>query len=522
MERAFVPREVFFRSGDRFHHYRLSVRLQKVLAGCALVAAAWVLYASASYVVHSAILVSKDDEIERHRLAYFDLLSEVSEYHDQFAKITNNLEANQNFLLSLLEGEGGEGNDVAAIQRRLKTSQTERARIVIAREGLRDKMRQFESDLREIAERNISLQSQVRQMRALLKSSEAERDHVAAAREQLVQRLAQVESTLTDVTETKQVLEASLGGLHEDLAESENRGKALLETNSELTQRIGELEQRLSAAATQQAMQQDRIAQLNTSLARATDRSAQMEHERDFLARRVGGLERRLVDLRDAEQGVLQRFSQQALASIEVVEKTVEMTGIDVNVLLARIEGEALGKGGPFVPADDAADFAPGLQLEASISLLNTQLDRWSALQKVLQSLPLSAPLDQYRISSAFGERKDPVNGRKAMHRGIDLSAPTRSPVYATAPGKVVFAGWRGRYGRTIEIDHGHGLRTRYGHLRKILVKAGQTVRHRQKIGLLGSSGRSTGPHVHYEVRFRGKVHNPRKFLKAGDYVFKG
>ena len=86
----------------------------------------------------------------------------------------------------------------------------------------------------------------------------------------------------------------------------------------------------------------------------------------------------------------------------------------------------------------------------------------------------------------------------------------------------MVFAGWRGRYGRIIEIDHGHGVRTRYGHLRKILVKPGQEVDHRQKIALVGNSGRSTGPHVHYEVRFRGQSRNPMKFLKAGKYVFKG
>ena len=81
---------------------------------------------------------------------------------------------------------------------------------------------------------------------------------------------------------------------------------------------------------------------------------------------------------------------------------------------------------------------------------------------------------------------------------------------------------WRGHYGRTIEIDHGHGVRTRYAHLRKILVKTGDEVEHRRKIGLVGSSGRSTGPHVHYEVRYKNKARNPMKFLKAGKYVFKG
>jgi len=103
----------------------------------------------------------------------------------------------------------------------------------------------------------------------------------------------------------------------------------------------------------------------------------------------------------------------------------------------------------------------------------------------------------------------------------MDFGGPIRTSVYSTAPGKVVFAGWRGYYGRMVEIDHGNGVRTRYAHLKRILVKAGDVLPNRHKIGLLGSSGRSTGPHVHYEVRVKGKPLNPAKFLTAGRHVFK-
>ena len=521
LKRAFVPREVFFRSGDRFHHIQVSVRLQKAAAGCAVVAAGWMLYASGSFVVHNAILVSKDNEIEGHKLAYFDLLAEVSEYHDQFAKITSNLEENQEFLLSILEGEATQSGDMAAIQRRLKQSQTERARIVIARDGLHDKMQKFENDLREIAERNISLQGQVAQMQANLKNSETQRDEVSAAREQLVQKLAESEGDLTELANIKQQLETVVAGLRQELGETRDRRRALFGANGQMSQRIADLEEQLSEGTAQRAALEDRMAELNTSLAQTTDENAEIESKRAFLERRVGGLEQRLVDLRDAEQGVLERLSQQTRLSIEVIERTVEMTGLDVNTLLAGMDDRHLGKGGPFIPSNDAAEFEASLQLESSVSLLDTQLDRWGALQALLRILPLSAPLDQYRVASGYGPRKDPVNGRKASHRAVDFAAPMRSSVYATAPGKVIFAGWRGRYGRMIEIDHGNGIRTRYGHLRKILVKAGETVKHREKIGLLGSSGRSTGPHVHYEVRFRGKAYNPSKFLKAGNHVFK-
>ena len=129
--------------------------------------------------------------------------------------------------------------------------------------------------------------------------------------------------------------------------------------------------------------------------------------------------------------------------------------------------------------------------------------------------------MEQYRVTSTFGSRKDPVNGKTSAHYGMDFAAPLRTPVMSTAPGKVVFAGWKGRFGRVVEIDHGFGIRTRFAHLRKILVKVGQKVGHREKIALLGSSGRSTGPHVHYEILVDGKPHDPKAFLKAGQFAFK-
>ena len=108
------------------------------------------------------------------------------------------------------------------------------------------------------------------------------------------------------------------------------------------------------------------------------------------------------------------------------------------------------------------------------------------------------------------------------MHKGTDFSAPSRSVIFATAEGKVVYRGWKGRYGRLVEIDHGFGIRTRYGHMRKIYVRRGQQIRLGQKIGQVGTSGRSTGPHVHYEIIVRGRNVDPLKFIGAGKDVFKG
>ena len=523
IERAFVPREIFFRSADRFHHVRLSPRLQQGAFAVAVLVAGWVLYASGAYVVHNVMLASKEREIGRQTLAYFDLMSETSQYNTQFSNITRDLEDNQAYLLSLLEKSSKGRDDIEAIQHRLKASEDARARVLVAREGLREKMERFAAQMSDMGERNATLSVQVAQIRALVENSRADVTKVAAARERLVDRLAELEGELAAVSDGKRELETTVNGLRQELATSEDNRRQLAEEKSSLNTRLADVSRQFQETTGRQAKLEDRIASLQGSLAQEIDRSQQMEQQSEFLQRRVGGLEQRLVDLRDAGQTVMERLSERTKVSMEVIEKTVAMTGLDTDAMIAAIDSETSGQGGPFIPVgNSAADFEPSLQLEASVSMLDQQLDRWTALREVVRALPLAAPLDEYRVSSGFGERVDPVNGRKGQHQGVDFGAPMRSPVYAPAPGKVVFAGWRGRYGRTIDIDHGNGIRTRYGHLKKILVTVGQEVGHREKIALLGSSGRSTGPHVHYEVRYKGRALDPMKFIKAGEYVFKG
>jgi len=524
LDRAFVPREIFFRSADRFHHFWLSVGVQKVAAGVAVGAVTWVLFTSGATVLQSFLIGAKERQIEEHRLAYFNLLTEFSEYQAQLSQITGDLEENQSYLLSLLEQNPANAQALEAAQRRLKASATQHARALVAREGLRGKMEQFEADLRQIADRNQSMKSQVAEMRATLENSRAERDQVAAAREQVLQRLGEAERELAQAGATKRVLNETIAVLRQELLAVRSDNATLQSDQASLRETIAGLETQLGGAHARYSDLESQIAALDDRLTQEVEKNRHLLGERNFLERRVAGLEGRLVDLREAQKGVIERLSEQARLSVDVVERTVEMTGLDVEALVAQANREAnRDQGGPFVPAEDmAAHFTPDVQIAASVNLLDEQLTRWASLQQVVATLPLLPPLDQYRISSGYGARKDPVNGRKAQHYAVDFAAPMRTPVYATAPGKVIFAGWRGRYGRLVEIDHGFGIRTRYGHLHKILVEVGQVIGHREKIGLVGSSGRSTGPHVHYEVRYKGKVQNPMKFLEAGRYVFKG
>ena len=145
----------------------------------------------------------------------------------------------------------------------------------------------------------------------------------------------------------------------------------------------------------------------------------------------------------------------------------------------------------------------------------------WQALRSMLECAPLSPPVDYYNLTSPYGKRKDPFTKKPAWHEGVDLGAWPGTRVRATAPGTVTFAGRKGGYGRFVVVDHGCGIETAYGHLKKIYVKKGAIVDYRETIGEVGSTGRSTGPHVHYEVRIQGKPVDPYQFIKAGRYVFK-
>jgi murein DD-endopeptidase MepM/ murein hydrolase activator NlpD len=243
--------------------------------------------------------------------------------------------------------------------------------------------------------------------------------------------------------------------------------------------------------------------------------------ERAAVEKRERDIQRRLLALRDSQRKILFRLTERAIRNISAVEKTIAMTGLDLEGRLTASAGNLKGQGGPFVAAPAAPAGPAGSDLfERDLVVLDRHIQRFDELQRVVRTIPFAEPSRHYYVSSRFGRRRDPINGKWAMHSGADLAGTLGSPILTTAEGTVLFAGHNGRYGRMVEIDHGFGLRTRYGHLQRILVKKGQKVSFHQEIGLMGTSGRSTGPHVHYEIVVDGVPLNPIRFLNAGKYVF--
>ena len=248
--------------------------------------------------------------------------------------------------------------------------------------------------------------------------------------------------------------------------------------------------------------------------------------ERDDLRNKVKDLEMLVAEMQDAQIQVIERMASLAEGGINSIEKNLktldsvlEKSGLKIEKLLDAGK-DIFGQGGPFIPAE-----LPDLrneQLNKTFEEVNTKIDRLSRLQSLQERLPLGNPVEVIRITSGFGYRIDPFNGQRARHEGVDLGGQNGDNVYARATGRVVRAGEWGWYGKVVEVDHGLGFRTRYAHLSQIDVKKGDYVIPKQVIGRVGSTGRSTGNHLHYEVRIKNNPVNPMDFIKVKRNVFKG
>jgi murein DD-endopeptidase MepM/ murein hydrolase activator NlpD len=256
------------------------------------------------------------------------------------------------------------------------------------------------------------------------------------------------------------------------------------------------------------------------------DREARLESRAPIIASaqpgqlaKMQGVDNVLVRL----QTSLDKVESRQMAALNAVEDSLEsrarrMRGVfsDLGLDMTQLEASTPrgGMGGPFVPLKLAAGAGAFERQLYRINITRSQLER---LNRTLALVPYRKPVvGEVEFTSGFGVRSDPFLGRPAMHTGLDFRAATGDPVRATANGKVVSSGWAGGYGRMVEIDHGNGLSTRYGHLSEINVKVGDQIRIGQVIGEVGSTGRSTGPHLHYETRIDGEAVDPQKFLRAG------
>ena len=535
LDRFFFDRELFIRSKDRVRYVRLSAGAQKIAALTVVAVIGWAAAGSLGIGLQQGLLAERKAQIEQQQLAYLELMTEISDYHGQFTRITTDLEANQNYLLDVLREDGIAPDKLAGIADGLKPIEEAEDRMTMARESLRDRLTTFETSLKDIAQRNEALQGQVASLRATLHATEAERLQISEARARLDRRLITAKAQLTETQVANRHLHNTVAELRDKLAAAGDEVADLSELRDLLKADIVRLQGETNAALSREARLHQRLASLNVELHQAVARGDGLQDDREQMAAQLVAAFTQMGQMRAAQQTLLARLDDRTARSIEALEAALSLTGIEVEPLIAELQTEIrsarteslreveTGRGGPFLPAALAGPPDPHSdRLEATYGLLDQRLDRWDAIKALFEAMPVAAPMREYRITSNFGLRKDPVNGKQARHEGIDLVGGWREPVLATAPGRVTFAGWMGAYGRMVEVDHGHGFKTRYAHLRNIEVEVGEEISFGHEVGQMGNSGRSTGPHLHYEILFEDRPYNPANFLKAGRHVFKG
>ncbi|ANK85911.1 MULTISPECIES: peptidoglycan DD-metalloendopeptidase family protein [unclassified Rhizobium] len=219
------------------------------------------------------------------------------------------------------------------------------------------------------------------------------------------------------------------------------------------------------------------------------------------------------LSLKDVEQDQRNRVEQltsDAGNAANAIESVLTRFKIPMPETAAKQGWDDSAVGGPYVEPESNDDF------NNSLIALDGALTRLEAVRSAAESLPFRNPALGKEMTSPFGNRRDPFLGRLALHSGIDFRFSPGEKIRPTAPGKVISAGWTGGYGNMVEIDHGNGISTRYGHMSQVLVTAGDTVDRNDVIGLAGSTGRSTGTHLHYEVRQNGRAVDPVYFMNAG------
>jgi murein DD-endopeptidase MepM/ murein hydrolase activator NlpD len=470
-------REFIVRTGDRVAYLRLPRWGQLALGGVIALALVWMAIATHHNVNYLALIANRDSRIAATEEARRDVekaLATLQKDHD----------------LSLRQ---------AAIGHERAESLSRRNRELEQRIGnLLQEAESAQSTYASSTTRRAALKERITGLQQEIDALVAERAQAAAAAQALRDTVAQQESD-----------------------------------RQELLARIATLQPMIEEMATARAAASDRMAALRDELAQRVAERDEMANERnraaaerDVIASHFTSLGNQLASLETAQEQIVSRFDSQTSDSIELVEKTIALTGVDVDRLLGRLgplmqTGGSGGVGGPFIASVEDAGSGLTADLAENISAIESRVERWRGLQALLAHMPLAVPLDNFHVSSTFGRRIDAITGRPAMHEGIDFTSDRRADVRTTSPGRVSFVGWRGGYGKMVEIDHGLGIRTRYAHLSRMYVKKGQKVDFRDKLGQIGNSGRSTGEHLHYEVLLDSRALDPANFIKAGQYVFK-
>lgn len=331
-------------------------------------------------------------------------------------------------------------------------------------------------------------------------------------------RLLRSEGRRTELESGIDVIQATLRDVMKERDAARDKSELLL----------AELEAATGATNTQAGMLDAKTAMIEA----LSDRLLATAETRDVRALEAQGAEKdlddmmfaaRLADERNAR--IFERLEEAASVTLKPLQDVFSQAGIPTTRILEEVRRNYNGQGGPLVPLSVSTKTPDGVEVidpaaERANGILST-LDEVNTYRMAVEMTPIYKPVQAaFRFTSPFGYRRDPKTGGRRMHNGTDFAAPLGTPILAAADGVVVKAGWGNGYGRMVKVRHAFGLETWYAHMTRVRVSEGQRVSQGDRIGDMGTTGRSTGVHLHYEVRQDGKPLNPMNFIRAGQNVF--
>jgi len=325
--------------------------------------------------------------------------------------------------------------------------------------------------------------------------------------------------------------------MQSELLESENRRREL-ETGIEVIQTTlrATMKQREEARAELAALKQNandpsvamyasaapvQMEFLSDALARTAQQRDQIASDAKSALEQRAELELEIQLMQERNDEIFRQLEEAMVISVEPLDKMFRQAGMPTDRMLDEVRRGYSGMGGPLTPISFSTRGEELSADEVRANQLLQQMDQLNLYRIAAEKAPFATPVKSaFRFTSGYGYRRDPKTGGRRMHKGTDFAAPTGTDIFATADGVVTHAGWQSGYGRLVKIKHAFGVETLYAHNSKIRVKVGQRVSRGDHIADMGNSGRSTGTHLHYEVRVNGKPVNPMDFIKAANNVF--
>ncbi|QIE55350.1 peptidoglycan DD-metalloendopeptidase family protein [Pikeienuella piscinae] len=332
-------------------------------------------------------------------------------------------------------------------------------------------------------------------------------------------RLAEEHETLTNAMANGRELAARLQSERSRLVSLAEEHDAALTLCQATENRVATLEAALAEKSREAKSRADMLAALNATLDDVVTARDDAAETTQSLTLQIDELSEEISERAARQDRLFTQLEDAAAASLGSLESVFEETGVKLDPILDAVRREHGGAGGPFLPADEVEALSEDADDAPRLAALMSNLERVNLLRIAADRMPFGRPATSVRYTSPFGVRQDPINGRRARHTGLDMAGRRGSPIHATAAGKVAYVGWRRGYGKVVEIEHAFGYETVYAHLNRTRVKVGAHVERGDRIGDMGSTGRSTGTHLHYEVRIDGTPVNPVKYIEAARNV---